>query len=278
VWALWRRKGVGRVTPGRSGRARSGPLRYRLSCAGHALFPLPIRQNLRVIPNFPAAAWPMPADGGRGVGRRAGSTVAEGCNSVASSRGGYAMPWPQSGRRGRKGHRHVLPARSDQPSVGARCCAQKVPVPFSLLVASGLLLSFSGCQTGRISDGSAPHGPLFSHCDARAGLTTTPHGDEAGLAVADDRDARDAGRATPVLEVARAAPTGAARPSTAKPELLAWRTRLRDRISARVLGRKPSPSLTAVKPPQPQRSLAREGSATQDESTGRSTLIVRASE
>jgi len=32
---------------------------------------------------------------------------------------------------GGKGDRHLLPERPDRPSVGARCCAQKVPVPFS---------------------------------------------------------------------------------------------------------------------------------------------------
>ena len=118
----------------------------------------------------------MPADGGRRLDRRAGSTVAVACNSVASSRGGYAMPWPQSGRRAQKGYRHVLPARSDNRG---RCpmCGPKLSA--SPLFPSGCQRSadeLSGCQTGRTGDGRRSTRPIVPAITAAVPPTTTvPH-------------------------------------------------------------------------------------------------------
>jgi hypothetical protein len=157
-------------------------------------------------------------------------------------------------------------------------------------VAGCLLVAASGCQTNRMSDGCAPDGHWGG---ASPRLTNGLHEDEAGTAVAADagptrtvlfsptsqvgQSAADrAGRGEPAPEVGQAAPTGAGALSAAKPELLPWRTRLKDRIAARLLARKASEPPPEAKPSHRGKSAAEEKSSTEDRSPGQSTLIVRA--
>ncbi len=203
------------------------------------------------------------------------------------------MLWPGPGqdRRGFWGLRakanRAGPFGRRPDRLGTRAFASSA---CSALMAGCLLIAAAGCQTSRMSDGHTADGRCWG---ASPGPTGGPQNDEAGSAVAADagptrtvsylptrqvgQSAEDTvGRAEPASEVGQAAPTGSAGPSAERPELLPWRTRLKDRLAARFLARKPGPPPALVKPSPRDKPAAEEKSATEDRSPGQSTLIIRA--
>jgi hypothetical protein len=157
-------------------------------------------------------------------------------------------------------------------------------------MAGCLLIAAAGCQTNRMSDGHTADGGCWG---ASPRPTGGSQNDEAGSAVAADtgptrtvsfsptrqvgRSAEDTvGRVEPASEVGQAAPIGSAGPSAERPELLPWRTRLKDRIAARFLARKSGQPPALVKPSRRDKPAAGEKSSTEDRSPGQSTLIIRA--
>ena len=211
------------------------------------------------------------------------------------------MLWPNAGRsRGglwafRAHENRAGPFRPRPDPLGTRAFARST---CRTLLAGCLLIAVCGCQTNRMSGGSEADGHWCggSFCPPAADKNVCPardpHDDEAGSAVAADISPQQTARFLPVGQpgplaegtagaaetaspVDQAAPTAPSGQAASKPELLPWRTRLKDRIATRLLGRQPSPSPGEVKPFHPDKSAAPEDSSTEDRSPGQSTLSVR---
>ena len=103
----------------------------------------------------------------------------------APSQSGTVSTWAINSRRcRRKGDRYNLPERPDQPSVGARCCAQIVPVPFRLAANAT-----PGCRSGRhFSRGG---GIVKPHGIGRRHRLAEPSGDEVHHFALPAADARN---------------------------------------------------------------------------------------
>jgi hypothetical protein len=158
------------------------------------------------------------------------------------------------------------------------------------LVAGCLLIAVSGCQVHQTTDGFTVRSPWFRHCEASPTITrdsyiidrrdlaqateARPERTVSFVATAKSDQFREDGD-EPWPEVGQAAPTGSAKQPAGKPELLAWHTRLKDRIAARLHGRNPGQPAGQGKPPAQDKSVAQDKTSIQDRSPGQSTLIVR---